>query len=215
VKRRIGRIAGAALVAGCLVAGRAHGATASPIDVSHDAITCNTVDAKIAVRPPLSFAGTASSVTFRISGKVSGCVDTTNPEVVIRSATISGTLTGVSNNCDVLSGTTPAVGKLLYRWTADPTTPIQQTASTQDVSTLTTSLFVPGTLAPGFGSARYAAFALGTGTVTGAFTGADDGALSSNIFVTNEDHAAIATLCSSAGKGVAAFHTGESAFSLQ
>jgi len=169
------------------------------VDVSNDSITCNSVVlASASLKPPLAFSGSASSVAIKVKGTLGGCVDNTNGAVIIDSGSFSGTLTGTSNNCTALLGTNPATGTLTFKWKANKATPILQTSSVVTVTTITGGLLAPG---GAFGAANYAQFSLGTSGVTGAFTGGDAGATSSNTNVTSEDAGAFNTMCTN-GDGV-------------
>jgi hypothetical protein len=143
--------------------------------------------------------GLATSVTIRIKGKLNGCVDLTNPGVRIDSGSFRGTLVGTTNDCLALTTTQPAVGSLIYRWNANRDTPILQRSSAQAVSALSGSAFVPTTVNPAFSGNSYLAFTLGTGLVTGAFTGGDAGATSTNVLVTSESNRFIAVNCTPPG----------------
>jgi hypothetical protein len=198
----------AALLTGGLVAGLAQAAPLK-VDVGNDSITCSTVvGATVSISPPLSFAGAANRATIRVKGKLAGCVDTTNPSVLIASGSFSGTLTGETNNCSALSGTQPVHGTIVYSWKADPTTPLLQTSSVQTVNGITGQLFHPSPSDPAFAGAAYGSFALGTASVTGAFTGGDGGVTSTSIAVTSEDIGLFNTLCAPPAAGIKTLHIG-------
>jgi hypothetical protein len=193
----------------------AQGAPPPKADVSNDSITCNSVTGGSAsIKPALTFAGSAQPVTIKVKGTLGGCVDNTNGAVIIDKGSFSGTLTGNSNNCTSLLGTNPATGSLSFKWTANKATPIAQTSSTQAVSTITGNLFAPAASDPAFGAAAYAEFSLGTGAVTGAFTGGDAGATSSNVTVTQQDINTFTTLCTPPAKGIKTLNFGIATITL-
>lgn len=202
MNRTTRRLCSAALVASGILLGEARGAHAQA-DVSNDAIRCSTVTATISARPSLiagviriaQDAGLATSVAFQIKGKLSGCVDLTTSAVRIDSGTFRGTIVGTTNDCNALTTVQPAVGSLSYRWKANPATPILQRTSSQSVSTLAGAFLQLATMNPAFGGTAYLSFTLGTGLVTGAFSGGDAGATSSNALVTSESNRSFAVSC--------------------
>jgi hypothetical protein len=80
---------------------------------------------------------------------------------------------------------------ITIKWKADKATPILQTSSTISVTDVTFG----GFNAPW--GVTYGQFSLGTSGVTGAFTGGDNGATSSNVSLTGQDIAEILAECGS------------------
>jgi hypothetical protein len=162
---------------------------AQKIDVSNDSITCNTAISVVSISPPLVIGGTATSTTMRVKGSVAGCM-VTGPHVVsILSGKLSGKVEATSNECVTLSQ--PLTGTITIKWKADKATPILQTSSTISVTDVTFG----GFNAPW--GVTYGQFSLGTSGVTGAFTGGDNGATSSNVSLTGQDIAEILAECGS------------------
>jgi len=197
-----------------LLAPLAHGA-AAPANVASDAIRCGTVIATASISPPLTFGGSATSVRVRIKGKLAGCVDLTNPRVIIDSGTFQGTLVGTTNDCFALTKGQPLTGSLTYRWKASAETPIEPTSSVQAVDSLSGVAFAPAPLHPGLGGVNYLALTLGGGLVTGAFTGSDAGATSRTVLVTSESGTFFTSQCGTLGAGIRALHFGLGAITLQ
>ena len=206
MNRMIRLLGSALLVPSSILVGTAQGAIST--DVSTDAISCSTVIATASFRPTLSFGGTATSATIKIKGKLSGCVDITNPAVLIDSGTFQGTLTGTTSDCFALTGTQPAAGSLVYRWKANVETPIQQSSSIQTVRDITGAVFRPVLADPAFGEGAYLSFALGTGGVTGAFAGGDAGASSKGVLITSESNHFFNTACAPSAAGIRTLHLG-------
>lgn len=164
-------------------------ARAQKVDVSNDSITCNSVTGTASFSPPLVTGGTATSVVMHVKGLVAGCT-VSGPNVAsILSGKLSGQLAGTSNECLLLSA--PLTGTLTIRWKAAKATPILQTSSTSSVTNVSFGVFS----APW--GAAYGRITLGTSGVTGAFTGGDQGATSSNVSVTSQDVGEIIAECGS------------------
>ena len=126
---------------------------------------------------------------MRVKGSVAGCTVTGPHAVSIRSGKLSGKVTAASNECITLFQ--PLTGTITMKWKADKTTPILQTSSTLSI----TNVSFTGFLAPW--GAAYGQFSLGTSGVTGAFTGGDNGATSSNVSLTSQDIGEILAECGS------------------
>lgn len=198
MKRTTRLLGSVALAASCVTAGSARAALPAA-DIGDHAIRCGSVTASLSFSPPLTFAGTATHVRIRIKGKLDGCVNITNPRVVIESGTFHGTLAGTTNGCLALTDGMPLAGSLTYRWKAGAETPILQTSSVQVVDSLGGFGFAPAPISPAFAGTAYFGFTLGTGPVTGAFTGGDAGATSSNVAVTSESATVFTARCGAAG----------------
>jgi hypothetical protein len=165
------------------------GWAAQKIDVSNDSITCNTVIATVSVKPPLVTGGTATSVVMAVKGSVAGCTVTGSNAASILSGKLSGKITATSNEC--ITVFEPLTGTITMKWKADRTTPILQTSSTLNITNVSFSLFgAPWNM-------TYGQFSLGTSSVTGAFTGGDNGATSSNTSLTSQDIGEILNECGS------------------
>jgi hypothetical protein len=198
----VSRLAGAALVASSIVTASIAGAAPPATDVSGHSITCNTVTGGVKIKPVLDDIG-VEQPDFKFKVKLAGCVDNTDPGVVIESGKISGTIAVVNNFCPdfITTFMSPfaAEGTLVYKWKASKDTPITPTESMQVIDDLTGDLFMPG--GP-FGSTEYIQFSFLPVSVTGAFAGTS----SSNSFITSQDHDYYQVLC--AGDGVKAFDFG-------
>jgi hypothetical protein len=144
------------------------------------------------MNPPLATGGTATKAVTTVKGSVAGC-------------TVTG-LHSVSNECVSLFH--PLTGTLTIKWKADKTTPILQTSSTLNITNVSFSTFS----AP-WGTS-YGQFSLGTSSVTGAFTGGDNGATSSNVSLTSQDIGEILAECGSP-TGLKTLNTGLSQLKLQ
>lgn len=176
------------------------------VDVANDSITCNTVIATAKFKPPLVFGGGATATAIALKGTVQGCtVSGANPATVL-SGKFSGTLVGATNDCSfVLSSSTPQVGTLTFTWKADKTTPLLQTKSTVSVTTVSGTTT---TLGGAVGGATFFQLVLGTSGVSGAFTGGDGGASSSNVFISSEDLFGSATQQCNSSNGMKIIHLG-------
>jgi len=202
MKGIVSRLVSAVLVAGGIVT--ASTAAFAVTDVSNHSITCNTVSGTATFRPPLNATGTAG-MQIIIKGKLADCIDNTDAGVLIDSGTFSGTLGDPSSFCPdfITTFQAPVVetGSLTFRWKANRTTPIRPTQSRQVVNSRTSDLYnaaagvEPFTTGGTFGSSKYVTLSFGTASVTGAFTGGDAGASSSNIIVSRETFHLIHTLC--------------------
>jgi hypothetical protein len=179
---------------------------AQKIDVSNDSITCNTVFGTASINPPLATGGTATKAVMTVKGSVAGCTVTGLHPVSILSGKLSGKVTATSNECITLFQ--PLTGTLTIKWKADPSTPILQRSTTMQITDVTFG---------GFGApwgASYGQFSLGTSGVTGAFTGGDNGATSSNVSLTSQDIGEILAECGSP-TGLKTLNTGLSQLKLQ
>jgi len=157
--------------------------------VANHSITCNTVIATVSNSPPLVIGGTATSVKMTVKGSVAGCMVTGQPAVTILSGKLQGTVGSTSNECITLAQ--PLTGSITIKWKADKATPILQTSSTFAITDVTFGGFA----APW--GVSYGEFSLGTSGVTGAFTGGDAGATSSNVSLASQDLVEIVSECAS------------------
>lgn len=214
MKPRLRPLSAAIFVTACLLARVAHPA-APPSDVSDDTIRCATVIATATISPPLTFDGAATAVRIRINGKLAGCVDLTDPRVTIDSGTFQGTLVGTTNDCFALTERQPLSGTLTYRWRASAETPITPTSSVQTIDSLAGASFAPAPILPGLSGASYLALTLGSGRVTGAFTGGDAGASSRSVVVTSESATFFTSHCGVRGAGIRTLHFGIGSITLQ
>ena len=181
-----------AALAGALVLASTSGWAAPPkIDVSNDSITCNAVVATMTLKPPISGGGTATSEAVKVKGSLNGCFVSGPNSAIVLSGTFAGTLSTTTNDCNAFL-LSPLTGTLTFKWKADPTTPLLHASSTL---TITTSSFAVFSGEPW--GAEYAEFSLGSSSVTGAFTGGDAGATSSNSLITSQDANAFGIGCGS------------------
>ena len=102
----------------------------------------------------------------------------------------------------------PLSGAITIKWKADKTTPIAPASTTM---TITDVRFTGFTTPWG---ALQGQFSLDTGGLTGAFTGGDGGATSSNASVTSQDIGEILAACGSPG-GLGRIDTGMGQIKLQ
>ena len=179
---------------------------AQKIDVSNDSITCNTVFGTASIQPPLLIGGTATKAVMAVKASVAGCTVTGLHSVSILSGKLSGKVTATSNEC--ISLFHPLTGTLKVNWKADKTTPILQTSSTMNITNVSF-----GTFSAPWG-ASYGQFSLGVSSVTGAFTGGDNGATSSNVSLSSQDIGEILAECGSP-PGLKTLNTGLSQMKLQ
>jgi hypothetical protein len=179
---------------------------AQKIDVANHSITCNTVIATVSNSPPLVIGGTATSEKMTVKGSLAGCTVTGQPAITILSGKLRGRVASTSNECIVLAA--PLTGSITMKWKADKATPILQTSSTIGITDVTF-----GGFAAPWGSS-YGQFSLGTSSVTGAFTGGDGGAASSNVSLTSQDLVEIVAECASA-KGLKTLNIGSGQVKLQ
>jgi len=157
------------------------------VDVSNDAVRCSTVYGVTSIDPPLAVGGTAGATVMRVKAYVGGCTVTGPHAVSALSGRISGKVIAPSNECVTLQQ--PLTGSLTIKWKTDKTTPIVPSSSTM---TITDVAF--GFYASPWG-VGYGQFSLGFGEVTGAFTGGDGGAASSNVSITSQSLDEIGAKC--------------------
>ena len=178
---------------------------AEKIDVSNHSITCHTVFGNASSKPPLLIGGTAPT-TMKVKTFLAGCAVTGPGSVSILSGKMSGNISATSNECISLHH--PLAGTLTIKWKASEATPIVPNSSTMEIKDVTFS----GYQAP-WGTS-YGQFSLGVSSVTGAFTGGDNGATSSNVSLTSQDIFEILSQCASPA-GLKTLNTGLSTFTLQ
>jgi len=178
---------------------------AEQIDVSNHSITCNTMVGIASSKPPLLIGGTAPT-TMKVRTFLSGCAVTGPGSVSILSGKISGNVTATSNECITLYQ--PLAGTLTIKWKASEATPIVPKSTTMEIKDVTFS----GYQAP-WGTS-YGLFSLGVSSVTGAFTGGDNGATSSNVAVTSQDLGEIISQCGSPA-GLKTLNVGLGTITLQ
>ena len=162
---------------------------AQKIDVSNYSITCNTLTGTATNDPPLVIGGTASPRTTTVRASIAGCTVTGPSPVTIVSGKVTGKVTAATNECVTLSE--PLDGTLTIKWKADPSTPILQRSTTMQITDVTFG---------GFGApwgTPYGEASLGVAGVTGAFTGGDNGAQSTNVAITSQDIVEILNECGS------------------
>ena len=165
------------LVLAALVATPAF-AGAPKVDVSNDSITCNTLIATAGVKPSLVNGG-SSPTLVTLKGTLGGCTVSGANAATVVSGSFSGKLTGTSNDCASLAGTTALTGTLTFKWKGAATTPLLQTSSIVTVTTLTggdggatssnfaaTSQDVTDNILPACAGAGIKLFNLGLGTIT-------------------------------------------------
>src|SRR5262249_47423636 len=149
------------------------------VDASTYTVHCDTVIGKIKFAPALTSPGTATSLTGTVSASLAGCIAMPpsggGPAVTIESGEVSGTLSGTSNDCNVLLSAGPATGSLKVKWNATPA--LLEKSSVATVSALSFSVFTPGfPFNPAYGG-----FNLSVSGVTGSFQGSDFGASSFSV----------------------------------
>jgi hypothetical protein len=197
------------LVAGAVLGAAVTAHAAGTVDASNSFIQCNTfTKASIKLIPALVNGGTALT-TVKIKGALSGCV--TNAGVTSISGTVSGVLTGGTNDCINLIGTIPSTGTLTVKWKSTP-------GLINPVSTVTVNFGSSEGGFFGFGPADYGRFDLGNPpgaalAVSGSFTGGDGGATSTASVLTSQDINAILAGCG--GAGVKALDIGIGTITLQ
>lgn len=184
---------------------------ATPVDVGNASITCATVIATAKLKPASTIGGPVGPTSTKVKGTVAGCTVTGATATVV-SGKFSGTLAGNSSDCLTLAGTQPTTGTLTFKWKADPTTPLLQKSSVVSVVSTT-----GGTITPGgaFGSTQYAQFSLNSSGVTGAFTGGDGGATSTNTAVSSQDIIEITVKQCGGPKGLKLINIGLGKITLQ
>jgi hypothetical protein len=201
----------AALLAGSFAfGGVAHaGGTLNANDYT---VNCDTLlKGSVGFAPPLSLTGTATSDQIKIKGTVTGCVATPssgNPAVTVLSGSVSGLITGSSNNCTSLLGPSTATGTITIKW---KTVPALITAST--VITVGSGSISGGLSAPFADSAQYGAFNITGTTQTGAFSGTDGGASSFTHSLTVQGFNYLGAACQ-APAGMKAINLGSTETSL-
>ena len=173
------------VVVALALAGNQAWAAPPKVDVANSSIICNRVIATAKIKPALFFGGAATATSIAIKGTVEGCQVFSGNTATVLSGKFSGTLVGTTNDCsEVLSFPSSQVGTLTFTWKADPATPLLQTKSIVTVSTMSGTTTDLGGIV---GGATFVRLVLGTSGVSGAFTGGDGGASSSNAFLTSED----------------------------
>jgi hypothetical protein len=143
---------------------------------------------------------------MKVRASVAGCAVTGPGSVSILSGKISGNVTATSNECITLHQ--PLAGTLTIKWKAGEASPIVPKSSTMEIRDVTFS----GYQAP-WGTS-YGQFSLGVSSVTGAFTGGDNGATSSNVSLTSQDLLEIVSQCSSPA-GLKTLNVGLGTITLQ
>jgi hypothetical protein len=176
----------AALICSSLFIAGSANAGATKVDVSGDSITCDTLYATTMIKPSLTFTGSATAATqILLKGTIGGCTVTGPNAANAVTGSFTAKLAGVGANCNALAGTSTATGPLVIKWkSADLSTPLLQTSSTVNVTSITGN--VHGETLNG-GSQTYGDFVIHSSSVSGAFTGGDNGASSKNEGVTSED----------------------------
>jgi hypothetical protein len=197
----------------------AQGTTASAgtpkFDNSTDTVNCSTFLGKATVSPALALGG-SSPTTITVKGKLFGCADATghvsgsSTSQTPFSGSVSGTLTGTSNNISTLAGCSNASGSLVVKFKgyylgASPAEKLLYTSTTINIHQIYGGLFAPGApfgqhnvTTTGYGSFEIGANATADGgctapTVSGtaAFGGSDNGASTASVAVTSQDISAI------------------------
>lgn len=201
-----------------------HASAPVPVDVSAHRLTCNSVSGRATPDPPLSNALAAGTrVRFALRATLDGCVDTSDPSVVLGPARLDGTLSRVAGGtgCLDLLGARDYTGTLIATFTPAPGTPDitpRRTSITPHQLTGRT-LTMPFAVAnpPTYGLLQFGADP-GHGatapapTVTGAFTGGDGGARSTLDVTTSRDVLTFAAAC--AGEGITTIDFGNGTLTL-
>jgi hypothetical protein len=180
---------------GLIVLVSTHAWAGDSVDASNYTVHCNTVIGKIKFAPALTSPGTATSLTATVSASLAGCIamppSVGDPAVTIESGEVSGTLSGTSNDCNVLLIGGPATGSLKVKWNATPA--LLEKSSVATVSALSFFLFTPGFPF----SAAYGGFDLRVSGVTGSFQGSDLGARPFAVGTTAQDVNTLLGACAS------------------
>jgi hypothetical protein len=187
-----------ALGAGLLFTGGAGHASGSTLDASHYTVACDTMHkGSITFSPPLVTNGTAIE-TQKFKGTVSGCEATSHfagdPSVTVVSGSISGSLKGGVNNCASLNGSSAAGGYITITWNTVP-------ALTNKKSTIIVAPFeTNGTLVASFlDFGLYRQLDMGGVSVTGAFSGGDNGTSSLAHMLSQEGFDGMFGVCATPG----------------
>jgi hypothetical protein len=192
------------------------GSTASAagtLDATNYTVKCDTLTkGRVGFAPPLKLGG-ALPETTKVKGSLSGCVATPAPggdHVTVLSGSISGLITGGTNDCLSLLGPSAATGTITIKWKTVPalinaTTVVTLSAGT--VSGGTANPFLPNT-------ATYGKFTIFGASQTGAFGGpSGTGAASSTTALTTQDINVLGAQCA-AITGMKAVNLGVTTVSL-
>jgi hypothetical protein len=193
-------------VSALLLAAVAH--AAGTVDASNSTITCSTITkAVVKADPPFVNGGTVPG-TIKFKGKLAGC--TTDAAVTSITGTFSGLLTGGTNDCASLAGSTTSTGTITIKWKASPGLIVKTSTVTVNSGSSVGSIFA-------LGSSAYGQFDLGSPVgnalaVAGSFTGGDGGASSNATIITTQDLVYLFNLCNT---GVKTLNIGVGKITLQ
>jgi hypothetical protein len=191
-------------------------AAGTKVDASKYTIHCDTVVGTVGFAPPLKTSGPASPDLIKLKASLNGCTATPNAggmAVSIASGSVTGKLTGSSQSCTGLLGTTTVSGTIAITWKTNVGTPsLEDNKSTVTPGAITGGLFTPG--APFTGS--YGSFHIGGSgvAVSDSFQGTDGGASSVTDATTGEDAGALLNICGTPG-GLKTLHLGIGDITLQ
>jgi hypothetical protein len=106
----------------------------TPIDITHSAVTCDSVSGVLAIKPSLVTNGGATSTVVKVKGALADCTVQPNPLFegpFTVSGKFSGTFTGTTNDCGTFfsSGDTALTGPFSVTWKPGQTTPITPTST--------------------------------------------------------------------------------------
>ena len=133
------------------------GASAPPIDGT-GIVTCNLVG-RLAIKPALKTAGTATSVAVKITSKLEGCTASDETQIIGGSVTATGTLS--TNDCDTVAATGLPTMQWKVKW--------QVAKGTQKLNPSVFSNSLSGTFIDQPDDNLQVLAATAAGTVTGSF----------------------------------------------
>jgi hypothetical protein len=205
---------GAALVGGSLLVST--GAFAQTVDATHYTIVCDTFSkASAGFKPSLVIGGALTPESVKLKGTLSGCTatpDGSNPPITVVSGSVSGLLTGGTNDCLSLLGPSMAAGTITIKWKV--ASPVKLTSATTTI-TVTSGDISGGTSTPFADAASYGSFSISSTTQTGPFGGpSGTGAASFTKALTVEGVTNLGSQCAPGGKGLKAVNFGPTEVNL-
>ena len=161
------------------------------IDVSNASITCTNVTGQLKFAPALTVAGGKPENT-NVKLTVTGCTVSGVAGVTVSSGKGAGVLHSASNGAGGLLGATAVTGQVNIKWASSP-------KLTSKMSTVTVTFFTGGTSTDGFATLDITA---GHASVSGDFSGGDNGALTTLHAETGQSVATLGTDIGPGGKGI-------------
>jgi len=242
LKTKLIAAAGSLVLVGSLAAAAAPTAGAAappPVNVQNHKLKCDTLTGSLKFVPPLTLGGTSPG-SITLNSKLDGCTDLTDNTISVKAAVTKGILNSATNDCLGLLGLSAATtGTVTSGWAANTGTPKiddgdagnagkteshLQVGQTYGGTFNNTAVGAPAADQPALNKdswgASYGFFRIGGNsgtsapTITGAFTGGDNGNTTTFDGTTGQDVGATGTMCFSA-TGIKALVFGIGGVTLQ